>query len=370
MVTPVKVGKLESLLNRTEYPHQEMVFLCDGFRNGFDIGYEGPQHRRSCASNLPLSVGNETILWNKLIKEVKLGRVAGPFEDIPFQNYIQSPIGLVPKAGGDETRLIFHLSYDFKKQDGLKSLNHFTPKEKCTVKYKDLDFAVQAYLRLFEEIVAESEESESLQKQRRWQNSFDKKSHKWCKPVIFTGKSDIKSVFRILGLSPESWKWLIMKARDPVTQQWLFFVDKCLPFGASISCALFQKFSDALCHIVEKMVRVHNRITNYLNDFLFIARTIALCNAMINRFLEICQEIGVPVAMEKTEWAAEFITFLGILLDGRNRILAIPLEKKDNAIDILMKMLDKKKATVHELQRLCGILNFIGRTVFPGRTFT
>ena len=161
-----------------------------------------------------------------------------------------------------------------------------------------------------------------------------------------------------------------MKARDPVTQQWLFFVDKCLPFGASISCALFQKFSDALCHIVEKMVRVHNRITNYLDDFLFIARTIALCNAMINRFLEICQEIGVPVAMEKTEWAVEFITFLGILLDGRNRILAIPLEKKDNAVDILMKMLDKKKATVHELQRLCGILNFIGHAVFPGRTFT
>ena len=34
------------------------------------------------------------------MKEVKLGRVAGPFLKVPFDNYIQSPIGLVPKAGG------------------------------------------------------------------------------------------------------------------------------------------------------------------------------------------------------------------------------------------------------------------------------
>ena len=33
-------------------------------------------------------------------------------------------------------------------------------------------------------------------------------------------------------------------------------------------------------------------------------------------------------------------------------------------------MVDKKKATVKELQCLCGYLNFIGKAVFPGRTFT
>ena len=45
------------------------------------------------------------------MKEVKEGRYAGPFESIPFDSYIQSPIGLVPKDGGKDTRLIFHLSY-------------------------------------------------------------------------------------------------------------------------------------------------------------------------------------------------------------------------------------------------------------------
>ena len=72
--------------------------------------------------------------------EVQVGRFAGPFSDIPYKDtYIQSPIGLVPKAG-NKTRLIFHLSYTFK--NGNKSVNYHTPKELCSVKYNDLDVAV------------------------------------------------------------------------------------------------------------------------------------------------------------------------------------------------------------------------------------
>ena len=93
------------------------------------------------------------------MKEVKQKRVAGPFDCVPFSNYIQSPIGLVPKAGGDghETRLIFHLSYDCRK-DGNKSVNFHTPKEKCSVKYRDLDFAIATYLRIIGENCVEYRE--------------------------------------------------------------------------------------------------------------------------------------------------------------------------------------------------------------------
>ena len=56
------------------------------------------------------------------MKEIKERRYAGPFmkENFPFVNYIQSPIGLVPKAG-NKTRLIFHLSYDFGEEDDLST---------------------------------------------------------------------------------------------------------------------------------------------------------------------------------------------------------------------------------------------------------
>ena len=118
-----------------------------------------------------------------------------------------------------------------------------------------------------------------------------------------------------------------MKAKDPSSNKWMYFVDKCLPFGVSISCALFQKFSDTLCYLIEVKVNMPKRITNYLDDFLFIAKTLVKCNFMITQFLTLCSEVGVPIAVEKTEWATEIIIFLGILLDGCSRTLSIPIKK-------------------------------------------
>ena len=149
-MSPVKSEQLIRMLKESNYDPKEVAFLEDGFKRGFSIEYQGPENRQSTSNNLPFTVGNKVLLWNKLMKEVKVKRVAGPFDEIPFENYIQSPIGLVPKVGGDSTRLIFHLSYDCKK-DGLGSVNHFTPSEKCSVKYKDLDYAIGAYLKVLED---------------------------------------------------------------------------------------------------------------------------------------------------------------------------------------------------------------------------
>ena len=44
---------------------------------------------------------------------------------------------------GNKTRFIFHLSYESSKDELGRSLNGCTPKEKCTVKYNDLDTAVK-----------------------------------------------------------------------------------------------------------------------------------------------------------------------------------------------------------------------------------
>ena len=353
-----------NLLKETKYSVSEIDYLEHGFTYGFDIGYKGPVQRQSKSKNIPLRVGSETELWNKLIKEVKLGRVAGPYDDIPYDNYIQSPIGLVPKSGNTgKTRLIFHLSYNFtskgnpEEDENTKSLNYYTPKSLCSVKYQDLDHALQNCLKAkrsqanniaFEETVTVDD-----------QNADD---------TIYMGKSDVQSAFRLVPLSPWCWAWLIMSARNPVTKVWKYFVDKCLPFGASISCAIFQRLSNAVCHIA-KVRSGQETISNYLDDFLFVAYLKSMCNKMIEDFLLICQTIGMPIALEKTEWATSLITFLGILLDGKRMTLGIPEEKRLHALYLLRKIIDKKKATVKELQQLCGYLNFLNRAVYPGRPF-
>ena len=372
IVTPVKVAKFINKLEEAHYDSTEVEFLRNGFNSGFDIGYEGPKDCCSTSENIPFSVRNETQKWNKIMKEVALKRVAGPYESIPFKHYIQSPIGLVPKAGGDQTQLIFHLSYDFKK-DGLKSMNYFTPKQKCSVKYRDLDHAVGNYIDLCFEILGDYCETRSGNKdqetlKKEWWSWF--RNHRKLPEPIFGGKTDLKSAFRILGLSRNSWMWLIMKAKDPVTARWYYFVDKCLPFGTSISCTLFQRFLDALCFLIEFHIGVNKCITNYLDDFLFIARMLLCCNFMIQQFILLCDELGIPISPKKIKWGSETVIFLGILLDGAHLILAILVEKHEVAVALLWDLANRKKATVKDLQRLCGYLNFLGKAIFPGRTFT
>ena len=102
IVTPLNVRAYEAALEEASFDEVERSFLIDGFTNGFDIGYKGPNSRQSRAKNIPFTpgVGDKVDMWNKIMKEVEAGWVAGPFNDIPFDNFIQSPIGLVPKAGG------------------------------------------------------------------------------------------------------------------------------------------------------------------------------------------------------------------------------------------------------------------------------
>ena len=66
--------------------------------------------------------------------------------------------------------------------------------------------------------------------------------------ACYIAKSDMKSAFRNLGMSKKDWKWLILMAKSPIDGKIYYFVDKCLPFGASISCSHFQRFSDAIAH--------------------------------------------------------------------------------------------------------------------------
>ena len=342
MVSPVDPDTLERLLTESEYDTAETKFLVDGFRRGFSIGYDREEKVKQTAPNLPFRVGNEIILWNKVMKEVKAKRYAGPFKEIPFKDdFIQSPIGLVPKDNGKECRLIFHLSYPRNNRD---SVNINTPSELCTVKYCDFDFAVQ---RCIEE-------------------------GPYCK----LGKSDMKNAFRNLGILKKHWRYLVMKAKSPIDGPIYYFVDKCLPFGVAISCAHFQKFSDAVAHLVQwkttQAIGLRKPVVNYLDDYLFVAMLASLCDKQIQIFLDLCKEIGFPVAFEKTFWSTITLVFLGLLLDTVNQMVMLLREKVLQGRAIVVKILNKKskKVTIKELQKLCGFLNFLGRAIVPGQAFT
>ena len=334
IITPVNVDQLEEFLVESNYNSEKTQYLLDGFRNGFSIGYTDNENVQLKSHNLKFrGVGNKIELWNKVMKEVKLKRYTGPFNEIPFENYIQSPISLVPKDGGKDTRLIFHLSHP--RGRGL-SVNENTDKKLCSVKYPSFDEAIELCI----------------------------KAGKFCK----LAKSDMTSAFRHLGLKPAHFRYLVMKAESPIDGKTYYFIDKCLPFGASISCAHFQSFSDAIAHIVS--YKTDKDLINYLDNFLFISLIKALCNGQVRVFLEICEKIRFPVSMHKTFWGTTTLTFLGLLINTIRQIVCVPQEKVIRALDLITKILSRKKITLKQLQKICGFLNFLCRAVIPGRAFT
>ena len=96
-----------------------------------------------------------------------------------------------------------------------------------------------------------------------------------------------------------------------------------------------------------------------------------ICNQQIEAFLDVCKQINFPVALDKTFWASTTITFLGMLLDTQKQIISIPAEKIQKALDQIYQLTKskKRKATVLQIQKLSGLLNFICCAVMPGRPF-
>ena len=192
-----------------------------------------------------------------------------------------------------------------------------TPKEWCSVQYNDLDEAIANCLQL--------------------KNNTE---------MIFLGKTDLSSAFHILPLRKDCFCWLVMKAEDPADGKFKYFVEKCLPFGSSISCSHYQRFSNALKHIMtwqhgikDQGKAVTKAITNYHDDFLFLAITKLLCDGMIWGFMQLCDELNIPITKEKTEWGCT--TIIGILLDRRNFVLSLPVEKQIKALHLLNDLKDK-----------------------------
>ncbi|KAK3096561.1 hypothetical protein FSP39_001295 [Pinctada imbricata] len=301
-------------------------FLEDGFKNGFSLQYTGPRFHYF-SKNLKSAEQAQDIVLQKINKEIHAGRVAGPFGYLPISNLRISPLGLVPKKGGD-FRLIHHLSYP---KHG--SVNDFTPDEYCTVHYASIDDAVDLIRKLGQKALL--------------------------------AKSDIKSAFRLLPVWPGDFELLGFSFKEQ------FYFDKCLPFGSSISCSLFEKFSTFIHWAVDRSMSLpSSQIIHYLDDFLFCAKHgTTQCHELMRKFNEICQELGVPIAEDKTEGPTTRLTFLGIEFDTINMTMKLPAEKLREITEKIQSMLLKKKTTLNDLQSLIGSLNFACRVVNPGRAF-
>lgn len=275
--------------------------------------------------NLKSALEHPLVVDAKLQKEISLGRLAGPFPSPPFPDLQLSPIGLVEKKTPGQFRLIHHLSYPHGE-----SINDGISDAEAHVQYQTVDHAIKHIQQL----------------------------GSGC----FLAKTDIADAFRIVPLHPEDYHLFGFHWKDQ------YYFDKCLPMGCRSSCRLFESLSEALQWVATVRLGI-DHVAHVLDDFLFLARSEEACRKHLEAFLRMCDQVGIPIAPEKTTGPSQVLTFLGIEIDSIEMVVRLPEDKVIKCRTLVDKCLQKEKIKLRDLQVVIGSLNFACSVVVPGRAF-
>ena len=312
----------------SSHSNQKLVqFFLSGLVQGFRIGFNNSINSlRSARKNLQGATFHPEVVDRYIQDEVALNRVYGPYPKTICSSVHISRFGVIPKSHQpNKWRLIIDLSHPQGH-----SVNDNIPKTLCSLSYITVDDAIERILELG--------------------------------PNTLLAKLDIKSAFRLLPVHPAD--------RNLLAMQWgsSIYIDGCLPFGLRSAPKLFNIMADLLSWIAQQ--KGISQILHYLDDFLLIGPPCSPeCQLNLDNFMQICFNLGIPLASEKLEGPATSLTFLGITLDTARMEIRLPPKKLLRIQESLSKWLGKKSATKREILSLVGLLQHATRVVRCGRTF-
>ena len=279
----------------------------------------------ACHNNHTSVLKNPSVMDKAIAKEKAFGRIAGPFSEPPFPNMRFSPLGLVPKKEEGEFRVTHDLSFPPDQ-----SINSHIPREHCTVKYESFDSFIDLVL-----------------------------AHG---PKALIAKTDVETAFRLIPIT-EDYNLLGFIYKG------LYYYDKCLPMGCSISCQLFERFSNALIWVLRERFRIKD-VWHILDDFVFVGPSSSTaCQEHLSSFLSLAKTLHLPIKESKTFNQATIMTVCGIEIDTIQMLMRLPDEKLERIKHMLHELRFRTKVTLRQLQSLIGVLNFSCTVVPPGRTF-
>ena len=276
--SPVKPQILFELLSG--YDPELVDFLVSGFFVGFRLGFQGPPPSGPERNNLSADSNSEAVS-TAILKELKRGHTAGPFESHPLPSFFCSPLGAASKKDGTK-RIILDLSFP-----PGSSVNGI-PVDLTHVQYTSFDEALDM-IRL-------------------------------VGPGCFMGKIDIQHAFRLCPVHPDDWPLLGYR------WQGRYFFDLCLPFGSRSSPCIFNMFADALQWVLVRKCLI-SAISHYLDDFILCAPTFHETQCKINDVQALFNKVGVPIALDKLEGPSQVMTYLGIEIDTISSVVRLPKSK-------------------------------------------
>ena len=110
---------------------------------------------------------------------------------------------------------------------------------------------------------------------------------------VHLAKSDILSAFRIIPVHPDDYELLGFRWNGK------YFVDRCLPMGCRTSCKNFEELSTSIEWIAVNKLGIQAMV-HVLDDFLLIEQSKSLAVDKFAQFIDLFQQIDVPLSAEKT----------------------------------------------------------------------
>ena len=339
ITTPLRADAWELCLRG--HPDQEFAsYLAQGIRHGFRIGFQGsapPGIREQLfRRNMRSAYEHPGIVNAYLTKEAHLQRII-PLDSQTIRTlprFMISPFGVIPKRHQQNK---WRLIVDLSAPEG-RSVNDAIDSTRCSIKYASVDDAVEIIRRLG--------------------------------AGTLMAKIDLRDAYRIVPVHPLDRPLLCTRWRE------VTYADAALPFGLRSAPKIFSALADGLLWIMQ--ARGAAPSLHYLDDFLLLGPPSSpSCAAALRTTMALCEDLGVPVADEKTEGPATVLTFLGIELDSARMQLRLPQHKLRILVDTLTAWMHpgplsapRRSVRKRDLLSLIGHLSHAATVVRPGRTFT
>ena len=247
-------------------------YIVNGIEQGFHVGFDYMLQLRSARHNLPSATEHPEVVDRYVADEMAEGRILGPFAGGAIPGLHTNRLGVIPKGHTPgKWRLITDLSHP-----AGGSVNEGIQAQLCSLHYTSVDKVARA---------AQSIGQGTL-----------------------LAKLDIKATYRLVPVHPEDRPLLGFQWHDK------YYVDGMLPFGLRSAPKIFTAVADALEWIVHS--RGVRHIDHYLDDFIVWGpRDTPECAQAIDTLIQMCADLGVPLATEKLEGPSQCLTFLGIEID-------------------------------------------------------
>ena len=325
-VSPLNFELFEAEL--THYPDRVKAnFVLQGIKEGFRLGCDKPVILKSARRNKLSAYQHSSVIDTYLANEVRLGRVAGPFDTPPVQDLHISSFGVIPKKGQpDKWRLIVDLSSPLGH-----SVNDGIDPESWHLQYIKMDDIIKMVSKFG--------------------------------PGALMAKFDIESAYRNIAINPSDRHLLGLKWRDA------YYIDLALPFGLRSAPAIFNSVAELVEWILVYNYGIED-LLHYLDDFILDApANSVVCASNLQVAVAVVARLGLPLHPQKCLGPASCMVILGIELDTAAQIARLPADKFSALQVALSHWSSRKCCTKKDLQSLIGRLHHACMVVWPGRTF-